>query len=68
MTQFTTAARTGICEKCQASHTYVLSVQALGDGAANRAPYSCPKCGHVGTLEGRPGQQIVRVKTKLYAG
>jgi len=66
MTEFTTAARTGICEKCQASLTYVLSLQALPDGAANPAPYSCPKCGHAGTLKAQPGQRIVRVETRLY--
>ena len=67
MSQFTTAARTGICEKCRASLTYVLSLQALTNGAPNRAPYSCPKCGHAGTLEAQPGHEILRVETRVFA-
>jgi hypothetical protein len=67
MTQFTTAARTGICVKCRALLTYVLFLQALTGDRANPAPYSCPKCGHGGTLDAQPGQRIIRVETKLYA-
>jgi RNase P subunit RPR2 len=68
MTQFITAARTGTCEKCRASLTYVLSLQALTEvkQGANRVPYSCPSCGHSGTLEAMPGHWIMRVETRLY--
>ena len=68
MPNTTTSARTGICDKCGAKHTHVLTVQVLDnqDEHPNTVPFSCPQCGHAGTVAVQPGRRIVRVDTKPY--
>jgi hypothetical protein len=61
------SARTGTCEMCGAKLTHIIRLERInGDELPNVAPFSCPLCGHVGTLAGQAGQRIVNVDTKQY--
>ena len=68
MPSTTTAARTGICEKCQARLTHLLTLHSWDDQDEPPpvAPFSCPNCGHAGTVAVQTGRRIVRVDTKPY--
>jgi DNA-directed RNA polymerase subunit M/transcription elongation factor TFIIS len=62
-----TTARTGVCPKCDAKYTHVLTLQTVhADEAPNLAPFSCPTCRRDGTLDCQPGHRIVKVETRLY--
>ena len=69
MSQISTAVRTGMCDKCHASVVHILTLEPLTDskGEVSTAPFSCPKCGHAGTLPSNAGERIVKVETKLYS-
>ena len=68
MLNTTTSARTDICQQCGAKLTHLLTVHQLDDhdGPPSLAPYSCPSCGHAGTVAGQPGRRIVSVDTRPY--
>jgi hypothetical protein len=68
MSNTTTTASTGVCQWCQAKLTHVLTVDVLDsqDEPPNRAPFSCPQCGHAGTVAVLAGRRIVRIDTRRY--
>ena len=63
----TQGARSGVCERCQSKYTLAFTVEQVGDGyVSNLAPFTCPKCGHGGTIASPPGQRIISVAAKPY--
>ena len=68
MPNTTTTANTDVCQWCQAKLTHVLTLHVMDDldEPPNRAPFSCPQCGHVGSVAVQIGRRIVRVDTKPY--
>jgi len=60
-----TAARSGVCDQCGTRLTHFLGVEGAVDESANLAPFSCPRCGHEGTLRSLPGQRILSVATRV---
>ncbi len=67
MPNTTTTASTDVCQWCQAKLTHVL-IQVLDDHdePPSRAAFSCPQCGHAGSIAVQTGRRIVRVDTKPY--
>ena len=64
----THGARSGVCERCHAKYTLVITLEQVGDIAVtNLAPFTCPKCGHCGSVTAQAGQRIVKVETKAYS-
>jgi len=64
----THGARSGVCERCHAKYTLVITVEHVVDVTpTNLAPFACPKCGHNGAVTAQPGQRIVKVETKAYS-
>src|SRR5438093_6482215 len=68
MPSTTTAARTGICEKCQARLTHLLTLHSWDDHDEPPpvAPFSCPNCGHAGTVAVQTGAEssgLIRSRT-----
>jgi len=66
MAATTQAARSGVCNGCQARYTIVLTIEALGGNHGGNAPFACPECGHGGTVAADHGRRIVKVEVKPY--
>jgi|RhiMetdeSRZDD1v2_1073273.scaffolds.fasta_scaffold72810_5 hypothetical protein len=67
MAATTQAARSGLCDGCQAKYTIVFTIEDLGGNhVGNATPFTCPKCGHGGTVTADHGRRIVRVEVRPY--
>ena len=68
MPNTTMTATTDTCHACQVKLTHVLTLHVLDNHnePPTIAPFSCPECGHAGTVAAQTGRRIVRVDTKPY--